>query len=100
MNRQRTGTPRLGGGFSKATPSASVHAKAVHCRSCFWHGLRMDADGPCPRCGDALIAGPLHVSTPRRAKAKSLGQFGVRSEDEEQRTNDALRRNREEAQGG
>lgn len=98
MNRQRTGTPRLGGGFSKATISTSVHAKPVHCLNCDWYGSRIDADGSCPACGGTLVVGYPSVKTPRRAKAKSLGQFGVRSEEEEQRTNDALRANREAAQ--
>jgi hypothetical protein len=90
-------TPRLGGGFSRIN-SEAVHANAVSCLSCDWYGQRESAEESCPRCGGGLRFGRPSLRTPRRAKAKSLGQFGVRSEEEEQRTNDALRANREAAQ--
>ena len=92
---RRLSSPRLG---THGAVGVDVNTHPVHCINCDWYGSRTDADASCPRCGGTIVVGYPSVKTPRRAKAKSLGQFGVRSEEEEQRTNDALRRNREEAQ--
>ena len=95
---RRLSSPRLGTHGPRDKSTGSVHARLVSCVDCDWHSNRVSADDPCRKCGGAMVVGTrAQARASMRVRPQSCGVVGMRDPLEEQRTEDALRANREAA---